>query len=168
MDWTHRKLFKRMPMTYVLPACQVPGEVSVLVHHALGLLFKVVCGLLWPPVNEISIFVKIPACNTFIPVRWELVITSRITIRYFYFRVQELKYHGVREHEVQQITRGTVILSHAELLEPGLPGFSSLVGLGAHSDSSPTWLLRSHLRPPDKHAWNNASFLLVFAWTKSV
>lgn len=55
-----------MRVTYVLPARQVPAEVSVLVHHALRQLFEVICRLLCPPVNEIAILVKIPACNTVI------------------------------------------------------------------------------------------------------
>lgn len=56
--------------------------------------------------------------------------------------------------------RGTVILSHSELMTSGLPGFCLLMCLTINSDGSPTWLLRSQLRPPDKHSWNNALYLL--------
>lgn len=55
--------------------------------------------------------------------------------------------------------RGTVILSHSELMTSGL------MCLRINSDSSLTWLLRPQLRPPDKHSRNNALYLLDgFYW----
>lgn len=67
-----------------------------------------------------------------------------------------MKYHSERGHSIEHIMRGTVILCQAELVTSWLPGFCLLMSLTINSDSSPTWLLRSQLRPPDKHSLNNA------------
>lgn len=50
--------------TYILSTCQVPREVPILVHHALGQLLEIPCWFFRPPVHEVSVLIKIPACNS--------------------------------------------------------------------------------------------------------
>jgi hypothetical protein len=64
-DCMYLKLFWKLLATYMLSSCEVPREVSILVHHALGLFFKIICRLLGPPVNKVSILVKVSSCNIF-------------------------------------------------------------------------------------------------------
>lgn len=48
---------------YVLPSCELPVEVAVLLHHALGLLFKVLSRVVTPPVEHVAVLVEITPCE---------------------------------------------------------------------------------------------------------
>lgn len=59
----------RSTAAYILPSCKLPVEVAVLLHHALGLLFKVLSRVIAPPVEHVTVLVKIAPCEE---TKWHL------------------------------------------------------------------------------------------------
>ena len=77
----------RSTPAYVLPSCKLPVEAAVLLHHALGLLFKVLSRVIAPPVEHVAVLVEVAPCEK---TKWRLRGTrgpdpnlNRIRLNYF-------------------------------------------------------------------------------------